>query len=281
MKYINQQILNSKTGNLILIVFSLILAGNLQSCITTQPIAYFQSSDSLKYKQLAKLLPKVTRIRTNDILAITVGSLNQESNAIMNFANINALTTTSFPGSQGGSVQRSQPLGYLVDSLGNVEIPFVGKLKLTGMTLDEAGNAVRTQVEKSLKEPAINVRYLNHKFSVLGEVNHSATFNLLDDNTTLPEALAMAGDLSIYANRTNVTIIRENNGIREMAKINLLTQEIFDSPYYFMQNGDLIYVEPLKSKATFNDQKVQLAPLYTGVATTVLVFLSLLLNVFK
>ncbi len=280
MRYFNRQLLNIKLGNLTIALLFLILASNLQSCITTQPIAYFQSSDSLKYKQLAKLSPKVTRIRTNDILAITVGSLNQESNEIMNFANINALTTSSFGGGQSSS-SRGQPLGYLVDSLGNVEIPFVGKLKLAGMTLDEAGNAVRSQVEKSLKDPAINVRFLNHKFSILGEVSRPSTFNLLDDNTTLPEALAMAGDLGIYANRTNVTIIRENNGIREMAKINLLTQEIFNSPYYFLQNGDLIYVEPLKSKATFNDQRVQLTPFYTGIATTALVFLSFMLNVFK
>ncbi|GAB2643019.1 polysaccharide biosynthesis/export family protein [Emticicia sediminis] len=252
---------------------------HLQSCINTPPIAYFQSSDSLKFQQLKKIQPTLTRIQRNDILAITVGSLNQESNEIMNFANVNALTTTNFPGQQG--LQRNQPLGYLVDSSGHVEVPFVGRLKLLDMTLEEAANVVRAEVIKSLKDPAINVRFLNHKFSVLGEVNRSGTFNLLDDRTTLPEALAMAGDLTIYGSRTNIMILRENNGIREVARLNLLSQEVFDSPYYYLQNGDLIYIEPIKAKGTFTDQRLQLIPIYTGIATTAVVVLSLLVNILK
>lgn len=258
----------------------LVAASHLQSCITTPPIAYFQTSDSLKFQQLKKIQPTITRIQRNDILAITVGSLNQESNEIMNFANVNGLTTTSFPGQQGAG-QRSQPLGYLVDSSGHVEVPFVGRLKLLDMTLEEAANAVRAEVVKSLKDPAINVRFLNHKFSILGEVNRSGTYNLLDDRTTLPEALAMAGDLTIYGSRNNIMVLRENNGIREIAKLNLLTQEVFNSPYYYLQNGDLIYIEPIKAKGTFNDQRLQLIPIYTGIATTAVVVLSLLVNILK
>lgn len=253
---------------------------HLQSCITTPPIAYFQTSDSLRFQQLKKIQPTITRIQRNDILAITVGSLNQESNEIMNFANINALTTTTYPGGQAGG-QRNQPLGYLVDSAGHVEIPFVGRLKLLNMTLEEAANTVRAEVVKSLKDPAVNVRFLNHKFSVLGEVSRSGTYNLLDDRTTLPEALAMAGDLTIYGSRNNIMVLRENNGIREIARLNLLTQEVFNSPYYYLQNGDLIYIEPIKAKGTFNDQRLQLIPIYTGIATTAVVVLSLLVNILK
>lgn len=268
-----------KATKIILFCFLPLILLHLQSCITTPPIAYFQSSDSLKFQQLLKIQPKITRIERNDILAITVGSLNQESNEIMNFANINALTTTTYPNIQTG--QRGQPLGYLVDSSGHVEVPFVGRIKLLNMTLEEAANTVRVEVVKSLKDPAINVRFLNHKFTVLGEVNRPATYNLLDDRTTLPEALAMSGDLTVYGNRTNVMILRENNGIREVAKLNLLTQEVFNSPYYYLQNGDLIYIEPVKAKGTYNDQRVQLAPLYTGIATTAIVFISLLVNIIK
>lgn len=275
------KLLNYSTfKRLIVLGLMLVIALHQQSCITTPPIAYFQTSDSLKFQQLKKIQPTITRIQRNDILAITVGSLNQESNEIMNFANINALTTTSFPGQQGG-VQRSQPLGYLVDSSGHVEVPFVGRLKLLNMTLEEASNAVRTEVVKSLKDPAINVRFLNHKFSVLGEVNRSGTYNLLDDRTTLPEALAMAGDLTIYGSRNNIMVLRENNGIREIARLNLLTQEVFNSPYYYLQNGDMIYIEPIKAKGTFNDQRLQLIPIYTGIATTAVVVLSLLVNILK
>lgn len=251
----------------------------LQSCITTPPIAYFQTSDSLKFQQLKKIHPTITRIQRNDILAITVGSLSQESNEILNFANVNALTTTNFPGQQG--LQRNQPLGYLVDSSGHVEVPFVGRVKLLNMTLEEAANMVRNEVVKSLKDPAVNVRFLNHKFSVLGEVGRPGTYNLLDDRTTLPEALAMSGDLTVYGSRTNVMVLRENNGVREVARLNLLTQEVFNSPYYYLQNGDLIYIEPIKAKGTFNDQRLQLIPIYTGIATTAVVVLSLIVNIIK
>lgn len=247
------------------------------SCVSPKQIVYFQATDTTQLAHLPPIKPVVARIQSNDILAITVGSFNQESNEILNFANINVLTTTSFPGQQGG-VGRGQPLGYLVDSSGHVEIPFVGRLKLTGLTLDQAANLVRTEVSKSLKEPAINVRFLNHKFSVLGEVNRPSTYNLLEDNTTLPEALAMAGDLTIYGQRNNVMIVRETNGIREIARLNLLNRDIFNSPYYYVRNGDLIYVEPSKAKATYTDRSIQLVPIITSVATALIVFLNLILK---
>lgn len=246
-------------------------------CVSPKQIVYFQSSDTTRLVQLPIIKPVVSRIQQNDILAITVGSFNQESNEILNFANINALTTTNFPGQQAG-FPRNQPLGYLVDAQGYVEVPFVGRLKLTGLTLEEAANLVRIEVSKSLKEPAINVRFLNHKFSVLGEMNRPGTYNLLEDNITLPEALAMAGDLTIYGQRNNVMVIRETNGVREVARLNLLDRDVLNSPYYYIRNGDLIYVEPSKAKATFTDRSIQLVPVITSIATTFLVLLNLVLR---
>lgn len=245
------------------------------SCVNTKQITYFQG-DTSKVVKLPFIAPVVARIQRDDILAITVSSLNKESNEILNFPNINSLTTTNFPG-QIGSGQRSQPLGILVDSTGSVEVAFIGKIKVSDLTLEQAGDVLRTELAKYLKEPAINVRFLNRKFSVLGEVNRPAVYNLLDDRTTLPEALSMAGDITIYGQRQKVVIIRENKGVREMAHINLLSREIFNSPYYYIQTGDLIYVEPSSAKATYNDRAIQLIPVISGIATT----LVLLLTFFK
>lgn len=253
----------------------LVISSTFYRCVSPKQIVYFQTTDSSN--QLPTIRPMISHIQQNDILAITVGSLNQESNEILNFANINAITTTNFPGQQVGG-QRGQPLGYLVDSSGHVEVPFVGRLKLVGLSLEQAANLVRIEVSKSLKEPAVNVRFLNHKFSVLGEVNRPATYNLLEDNTTLLEALAMAGDLTIYGQRNNVMIVRETNGIREIGRINLLNRDIFNSPYYYVRNGDLIYVEPSKAKATYTDRSIQLIPIITSVATALVVFLNLILK---
>jgi polysaccharide export outer membrane protein len=241
------------------------------SCVSTKQITYFQG-DTTKISKLPFIAPVVSRIQRDDILAITVGSLNMESNEILNFPNINALTTTNFPGQIGGI--RNQPLGTLVDSTGSVEVAFIGKIKVIDLTLEQAGDVIRTELAKYLKEPAINIRFLNRKFSVLGEVNRPGVYNLLDDRTTLPEALSMAGDITIYGQRQKVVVIRENKGVREMAHINLLSREIFNSPYYYIQTGDLIYVEPSSAKATYNDRAIQLIPVISGVATTLVLLLT-------
>lgn len=252
-----------------------------QSCRSPRELSYFQAADSLAYKQIPGIQPEVSRIQPNDILAITITSMDKESNEILNFANINPLQMSTYPG-QTGTGQRGQPLGYLVDALGFVELPFVGKVKVNGFTLSEAAGTIRSLVDSSLVvEPAVNVRFLNRKFSVLGEVAKTGTFNLLDDRTTLPEALAIAGDIGVYGNRERVMVIRESEGVREIARVNLRTEEIFDSPYYYIRHGDLIYVEPLKEKATNTDRQVQLAPIVLSAISTTIVLFTFIINVFK
>lgn len=251
------------------------------SCVTvdTRKITYFQSADTLPYQVLPPITPHVTRITHDDILAVTVSSLSEESNIVFNFPNINALTTTVYPGVIGGAQTGRQPLGYLVDSTGKIEMPLVGKVKLTGLTLEQAGDSIKGRLLNYLKEPTVNVRYLNHKFTVIGEVNRPAVFNLLDDHTSLPEALGMAGDLTIYGLRKNLMLIRTTKDKREVVRIDLTSRDFFNSPYYYLRNNDVIYVDVSKGKVTFTDQRVQqlqLIPIFTGIATTLVVILNLL-----
>lgn len=251
------------------------------SCVTvdTRKITYFQSADTLPYQVLPPITPQVTRIQPDDILAVTVSSLSEESNVVFNFPNINALNTTVYPGSSNGGGQMRQPLGYLVDSTGNIEMPLVGKVKVRGMNLAQAGDTIKVRLLNYLKEPTVNVRYLNHKFTVIGEVNRPAVFNLLDDHTTLPEALGMVGDLTIYGMRKNVMLIRTEREKREVVRIDLTSRDFFNSPYYYLRNNDVIYVDVDKGKVTFTDQRVQrlqLVPIFTGIATTLVVILNLL-----
>lgn len=251
------------------------------SCVTvdTRRITYFQSADTLPYQVLPPITPQVTRIGPDDILAITVSSLSEESNIVFNFPNINALNTTVFPGAIGGGQMGRQPLGYLVDSIGKIEMPLVGKLKLTGLTLEQAGDSIKVRLLNYLKEPTVNVRYLNHKFTVIGEVNRPGVFNLLDNHTTLPEALGMVGDLTIYGLRKNVMLVRTTKEKREVVRIDLTSQDFFNSPYYYLRNNDVIYVDMDKGKVTYTDQRIQrlqLIPIFTGIATTLVVILNLL-----
>lgn len=252
------------------------------SCVTvdTRKITYFQSADTLPYQVLPPITPHVTRIQPDDILAVTVSSLSEESNVVFNFPNINALSTTVFPAAVGGGAMSGrQPLGYLVDSTGTIEMPLVGKVKVTGMNLAQAGDTIKARLLNYLKEPTVNVRYLNHKFTVIGEVNRPAVINLLDDHTSLPEALGMVGDLTIYGMRKNVMLIRTEKDKREVVRIDLTSRDFFNSPYYYLRNNDVIYVDVSKGKVTFTDQRVQqlqLIPIFTGIATTIVVILNLL-----
>jgi polysaccharide export outer membrane protein len=250
----------------------------LYSCVSTKNITYFQgkgSIDTIRYTTLSAIKPMIPKIQADDILAITVSSLSEESNIIFNFPNINPITTTSFPGGIGGGA-KNQPLGYLVDPAGNIEMPLIGKAKIIGLTLEESGTLIKEKLEKFLKEPTVNVRLLNHKFTVIGEVNKPGVYNLLDNHTTLPEVIGMAGDLTIYGRRDNLMIIRITNGKREVVKIDLTKRDFLDSSYYYIQNGDMVYVETMKGKITSTDRTIQLIPIVTGVASTFILLLNLL-----
>ncbi|RYU93741.1 polysaccharide biosynthesis/export family protein [Emticicia agri] len=253
----------------------------VSSCVrvTTKDITYFQSGDSLSYQTLPSITPQVTFIQPDDILAITVSSLSEESNVIFNFPNINPLTTTSFPGGTGGGMGRNQPLGYLVSPKGNIDMPLVGAISIKGMTLEQAADSIKVKLLNFLKEPTVNVRFLNHKFTIIGEVNRPSVFNLLDDHTTLPEAIGMAGDLTIYGLRKNVTLIRTTGDKREVVKIDLTKRDFFNSPYYYIRNNDVIYIDINKGKVTYTDQRVQnlqLIPIYTGIITTAALIITLI-----
>ncbi|MVM32538.1 ligand-binding protein [Spirosoma sp. HMF4905] len=246
------------------------------SCTTSKTITYFQGKspiDTVHYSTLATIRPSITTIQPDDILAIIVTSLSDESNILFNFQNTSALHMSRFPGSSsgGGAGGNLQPLGYLVDSTGSVNIPLIGKAKLAGLTIAEAEVFLKDKLDKYLKEPTINVRPLNHKFTVLGEVNHPGVFNLINSRTTLPEVVGMAGELTVYGRRDNVMLIRTVGDKREVIRLDLTARSVLDSPYYFIQNNDILYVEPRQGRVTSSDRAIQLLPMTLGIISTLLV----------
>lgn len=259
------------------IVLTCCLVFLLASCATvkTKPaqFTYFQGNDSSYPAYIKTTVPEVTKIQKGDMLGIVVRTLNKESNEVLNFYNTNSLPQASgTPGASGGG---NQPLGYNVDSLGNVSMPLVGKQQIEGLTLQQAEEKIRLAVEKTLKDPAVDIRFMNHKFTVLGEVGHVGTFGLLNDKTTIIEAITAAGDLSVYAKRDSIKIIRVVDGRRELGKVNLRSREVFTSPYFYVRNDDIIYVEPTKDKilpqAPFKTSLfVQRVPLYLGLVSSIL-----------
>ncbi|WP_052353969.1 polysaccharide biosynthesis/export family protein [Flectobacillus major] len=237
----------------------------MTSCVQTKKIIYMQGDTS---KYLSSFVPKMKpqTINSGDLVSIMVVSLDAESNVTFNFMNLSNLSISNFSNSQG--LGKSQPLGYLVDSAGFVNMPLIGKILLKDLTLSAASDSIGLRLKNYLKEPTVSVRILNHKFSVLGEVNRPAVYNMVEDRTTILEALSMAGDLTIFGRRENILLIRESlDGKREMVRVNLTKREFLDSDYYYIRPNDVLYVEPLKTKATATDQNYQLVPIFTGIVS--------------
>lgn len=253
----------------------LFLVAMISSCASTKSITYFQDSsafDTARYATLATIKPTAFRIQPDDILAVIVSSLSEESNSIVNASNTSGVSMASFP---GGTSSGSQPLGYLVDSTGAIILPLAGKIKVSGMTLVEAGGFIKEKLSRYIKEPTVNVRTLNHKFTVIGEVSRPGVYNLLDNHTTLPEVIGMAGDLTVFGRRDNVMLIRTVNDKREIIKLDLTSRQVLNSPYYFIQANDVLYVESRPGKITSTDRTLQLLPTFFGITSLILVVVTL------
>lgn len=269
----NFSLLLKSTKQILLLVCCMLFLG---SCVSTKNITYFQGDDLLdtaRYSTLKTITPPIVKIQTNDILAVSVSSLSAESNEVFNFPNVNPIPTSNFPGGTGG-MARTQPLGYLVSYEGMVEMPLIGKIKVLGLSMEDAANIIKTKLELYLKEPAVSVRILNQKYTILGEVNRPGIYNLNDNHTTIIDALGSVGDLNVYGRRDNVMLIRTENGKREIVKLDLNHRNVLESPYYYLKNGDFIYVEPTPGKVTSSDRSLQLIPVVTGVASTFVLLMS-------
>ena len=216
----------------------------LSSCGSQKDIAYMQDGEYLKYTEQPPFLYDA-HILPKDLLTITVHCSEPELAAPFNLNG--SLQSPATTGSTGNTPQQT----YLVDNNGDIDFPILGKLHLGGLTKGAAETVICERLKAFLKEePIVNVRMVNYKFSVLGEVGKPNTFTVANEKVNVFEALAMAGDMTIYGIRNNVKLIREDNrGQREIITLNLNNQDILHSPYYYLQQNDILYVTPNKTKA--------------------------------
>jgi polysaccharide export outer membrane protein len=129
-----------------------------------------------------------------------------------------------------------------------LNVPSIGAIKAVGLTVRELREEILKKVDVFLENPSVNIRLINFKISVQGEVTHPGTFQLTNERITIIEALSLAGDLTSYSNREHIMVIREKDGVREFGEINLKDTKFFTSPYYYLQQNDVVYVEPSKGK---------------------------------
>ena len=179
------------------------------------------------------------RIQHDDLLAVTVQSQVADPTITAPFAG------ASTDGGGSGTTVTPQ---YLVDINGKINMPLVGHIPVAGLTTQESSDTIAKYLSRFIKGPIINVRIDNFRFSVLGEVNNAGTYTVPYERVTVLEALGMAGDIAKYGNRENILVIRQTDGVRRYGWINLHRRDVFQSRYFFLEQGDIIYVEPLKAK---------------------------------
>lgn len=209
------------------------------------------------------------RVQPNDILNIRVYGSDTKTAAPFNLTPVDA-------GNFYNNVALAQLGGYLVDKQGQIDFPVLGSFNVGGKTISEVKDLLNEKLNVHLKDPVVNVRLLNFRITVSGEVFSPGSFNIINERITIPEAISMAGDLTEYADRSNVLIVREENGIRTFNRINLQSSKLFQSELFYLKQNDYLYIEPIPAKAgAVQDQTNKTIPIITAAATLIAVVLSI------
>ena len=219
----------------------------LFSCKPRTELVYYQNIDALAAAEKANTYE--IKIQPDDLLMIVVSAEDPESALPFN------LTTISVPSAMNvnnGSVitargQESMQ-SYLVDAKGFIDFPVLGRLKVGGLSRTELMQMMEGKISKYIKNPIINIRLMNFKVSVQGEVTLPGTYPIHSDRVTLIEALSMAKDLTIYGKRDNILIIREVNGVKSYNRVDITKADFINSPFYYLAQNDVVYVEPNKTR---------------------------------
>ncbi len=244
----------------LLICFCVFTISFSTSCISTKKVTYFNNLPDSSKIQLDKLQPPPFIVQVNDVLDIRIGGENEKTVQYIN---------QYFTGGTSG-------MQATVDIEGNIELPKIGKIKVAGLSKEAVQDTIGRAYKEYLLDPIVSVKFGNFRFTVLGEVGGPGNFNVPAEKVTIFEALAQAGDLTKYAKWDNVKIIREVNGERQIISINMNDKKILNSPDYYLNRYDLIYVESKSLKLT--TENVQRTVAYIGTASGLIALLIALLR---
>lgn len=249
----------------------------LSSCAAPQNIAYFQNKVVDQPEEIDKHAGIV--IQPKDMLSIVVSSRNPELVAMFN------LPVVSYQaGSEvvtGGYQQRL--MGYVVDNEGYIDFPVLGPIKVSGLTRWELSELIKDKLVKEglLTDAVVTVEFMNFKVSVIGEVSAPGTYTIEGDKVTILQAISLARDLTIFGQRENVTVIRERDGQRIIYEVNLCDADLFKSPAYYLQQNDVVYVQPSEIKArqsTTDEKALRLTSILVSSGSLLVSIASLIVN---
>jgi polysaccharide biosynthesis/export protein len=229
----------------------------LTSCGNIRQLTYIQGS--FDTAALSKVPGVDPLIQKGDILSIIVYSDNPEATRIYN----QALITTASPGAStsagaisSGGLSGGSPTtgGYLVDDNGNIEFQSLGLIHVDGITRSRLRDTLNARLKPFLVNPYFTIRFMNYRFTMLGEIGKPGIYPFPSDRINLFEALGLGGDMTFYGRRDNVLVIRETNGIRNYARLDLTKPEVMASPYFYIQQNDVLIFEANKRKIAATDQ---------------------------
>jgi polysaccharide export outer membrane protein len=265
------------------------------SCVSTRPYTYMQGA--FDTAQLSQLKVPEARIRPGDLLSIIFYSDNPEASALFNQPLIIFNSSSGGAGSSGaagtgggsggtgstaGAIGGGSPTtpGYLVDEDGDIQFqPPLGLLHVEGLSRDSLKILLDSKLKPYMKNPYYTIRFMNYRFTMLGEVAHPGIYSIPGEHVSLLEAIGLAGDLSLYGRRDNILIIRETDGVRKFARLDLTKPEVMASPYFYLEQNDVVYVEATKRKLLANDQvTTRNITIIATVISAIAIVISLLRN---
>ena len=234
----------------------------LSSCATKKEIVYFQDAENLTDKINEQTFEPI--IESNDILYVSISSMNEA--VLLPFKRSTGLESNASNSNAGLQ-------GYLVNVDGDIRFPVIGNVSVVGKTRGQVEADLKLELSEFITDVVVDVRIMNFKITVIGEVNNPGVYNIPDERVTLPQALGLAGDLSEDGKRENILVIREINGQQQVSRIDLTKTDFFSSPYYFLKQNDVVYVEPSTKwvkKSGFIPDIPALLSLMTVVLSTII-----------
>ena len=234
----------------------------LSSCGSSKKVVYLQDADV--NRRVKTEIEYKTVIHPDDLLSIVVSCDDLESALPFNTPMIGL-------GNQVTSSSQQIPRGYLVDKAGEIDFPVLGKLKVEGISRNELSEMLKEKLSLYLKNPIVTIQFLNFKVTVLGEVRNPGSYKVNSERISILDALGMAGDLQINAKRKNVLVMREDGNEKVFSRVDLTSSELLHSPFFYLQQNDVVYVEPSRGRIVGGNAGTFLPYILSSVSTFVAV----------
>ena len=263
--------MNLKISNITKITILIVVLFLFFSCASKKDIVYYQNIDGINNQQ--NPVSYEVKIQPDDLLMIIVSAEDPEIAVPFNLASVTIPNVANLQSAVGQQTIQS----YLVDKNGSIQFPVLGKLQVGGLTRTEVLQSLKDKIGVYIKNPIINMRIMNFKISLQGEVNIPGTYPVASERVTLIEALSMAKDLTIYGKRDNILVIREVNGAKSYNRVDITKADFINSPFYYLTQNDVVYVEPNKTKVN----AAAVGPNTSVIISAVSILISLSVLIFK